>query len=198
MGGPVCGRAQVVDGAAGVGNERVFTGQSFFYPSSWPAGPRQRAPGGGAVGWRLARVPARRQIRLAAGPASRWSALIACPGRARCAPGPGPGGGRLERGQAKGGGQHVKGRARFQVIQDEQPPLFRASQPAFCARHQPGVGVVAPPEKRASASARQSRANGSAKAQKVANPNPVSARICRPSVIVFTSGIPKNTIWEQV
>ena len=30
MGEPACGRTQVVDVAAGVGNERVFTGQSFF------------------------------------------------------------------------------------------------------------------------------------------------------------------------
>ena len=33
--------------------------------------------------------------------------------------------------------------------------------------------------------------------KKVAKSNPVSARICRSSVIVFTSSIPKNTVWEQ-
>ena len=32
----------------------------------------------------------------------------------------------------------------------------------------------------------------------MAKSNPVSARICRSSVIVVTSSIPKNTIWEQV
>ena len=53
-------------------------------------------------------------------------------------------------------------------------------------------------EKRASASCWQPLANGSAKAQNAAISNPVNARIWRSSSIVFTSSIPKNTIWEQV
>ena len=53
-------------------------------------------------------------------------------------------------------------------------------------------------EKHASASAWQPAVTGSAKAQNVTKSNPVSARICRSSVIVFTSSIPKNTIWEQL
>ena len=49
MGSPACSLTQVVDVAAGVGNERVFTGQPF-YPSSRPCGPRRPAGGGGGVG----------------------------------------------------------------------------------------------------------------------------------------------------
>ena len=53
-------------------------------------------------------------------------------------------------------------------------------------------------EKRASAYCRQPVTNGSIKAQKASKSKPVNARICRSSVIVFTSNIPKNTIWEQL
>ena len=71
VGGPAGGRAQVVDVAGGVGNQGVFTRQSFFCPSSRRPGPRRPWAGAGGARWRQAAGRAPRQKPAASGPASR-------------------------------------------------------------------------------------------------------------------------------
>jgi hypothetical protein len=99
-------------------------------------------------------------------------------------------------GQAKGGPEYVEGGVGFQVKQDEQQLLFRAGRHAFAPTAGPALVRLLHRKARIrfGLAARRERLGQGAK---VAKSNPFSARICRSLTIVFTSSIPKNTVWEQ-
>ena len=88
VGSPAGSRSQVVNVAGRVGDERVFTGQSFICRSSRPPGPPRPAVGAEGARWHRATAQARRRRPAASGPASRWRGPAAPPGCARCVPGP--------------------------------------------------------------------------------------------------------------
>jgi len=88
VGGPAGSRPQVMDVAGRVGDERIFTGQSFFYLNNQPLGPRQLAAGVGGARWHRVVARVRRRKPAASGLASRWRGPAVRLGCARCVPAP--------------------------------------------------------------------------------------------------------------